>query len=779
MKDRLGIGIVGGGFVARFHIRSFEAVRNADVLGIVSRTRETADDAAALARELGVGDAKGYDSVADMVADPAIDAIWICSPNFTRIDVMEEIVDTLASGKGELVGVCCEKPLGRNAAEAYRMAELVKQAGLLDGYLENQLFTPGVVRGKKFPVLRAGAGYELQVSMPGFMEARVTGQRVNVGTVARIEVRLTRNITEVVEVVGREDLVAIGQTGGSAKFEETFIDDLPIPGRFYQNLLSLAPGVLDADGDGNPNVHGGRERDFRATVGGVSNVDPLTGEWMSRVNSESIEVLEVLPWGAGVEHGRASAGFARVLQKQGSNQFEGVLSLLYSSSRLDGPGSENIGGTPEPEFQSFQPAFQISGPIARDRAWFRVSLERIQREDPVVALGPVIVSERNQEMNATQLTWQASPRNKLAFQFQNDPLTVTNQGVSSRVPAESAQTFERGGNTYSLTWTAPYSPKLLFDSQVAYQDHGVQRTPQSAIGDNHNGCAVFDDSFVDFGILDGVSCLNVATGLFGGPSPVTLDDRRQRLTVRGQATLYVPRFAGSSHQLKAGMIVENERYFRNLTEDPSIVFTSESVLPFWTGYTHDGIGNTQVRVAAPPKSSSRATGVTAGFYIEDQFKPSESLSVTLGLRYDREEIDSAGNANLDPAAEAAAYRATIARGIWGHRAAAESFTGFPDIPGFVSDLAEALRTSPTNIPLGPGAVASAFWEQDRRTENVAIRNNNFSPRVAIAWDPWADGKTRFSFSAGRYYDKIFLAIPLLDLEPSGDDAGVPFGSLPP
>ncbi len=157
MKERLGVGIIGGGFVARFHIRSFEAVRNADVRGVVSRTVQTAGEAATLARELGVGDAKVFETVAEMVASPEIDAVWICSPNFTRVDVMEEIVDTIESGKGELIGVCCEKPLGRNVAEARRMAELVKQAGLLDGYLENQLFTPSVVRGKEIVWARGAA----------------------------------------------------------------------------------------------------------------------------------------------------------------------------------------------------------------------------------------------------------------------------------------------------------------------------------------------------------------------------------------------------------------------------------------------------------------------------------------------------------------------------------------------------------------------------------------------------------------------------------------------
>ena len=156
-SDRLGVGFVGGGFNARFHIRSWVGVRDADVLGVVSRTRSTAEEAAALARELGVGEAKAYDTVTDLVADPAIHALWICAPNFTRLDVMEEIVEAIESGKGELVGVACEKPLGRNAAEARRMLELAERANLLDGYLENQVFTPSVVRGKEIVWVRGAA----------------------------------------------------------------------------------------------------------------------------------------------------------------------------------------------------------------------------------------------------------------------------------------------------------------------------------------------------------------------------------------------------------------------------------------------------------------------------------------------------------------------------------------------------------------------------------------------------------------------------------------------
>jgi predicted dehydrogenase len=154
---RLGVGFVGGGFITKFHIRSWLSVRDSDVLGVVSASQANAEESVALSRELGVGDAKVYGTVTDMVADPAIDALWICAPNYTRVEIMEEIVHAIESGKGTLIGVACEKPLGRNAAEARRMLELVEKVGLLDGYLEDQLFSPAIVRGKSILWARGAA----------------------------------------------------------------------------------------------------------------------------------------------------------------------------------------------------------------------------------------------------------------------------------------------------------------------------------------------------------------------------------------------------------------------------------------------------------------------------------------------------------------------------------------------------------------------------------------------------------------------------------------------
>src|SRR5688572_9216065 len=112
----LGVGFIGSGFMAKFHLHAWTAVRDADVLGVWSPTFQNAEETAALARRLDVGEAKAYRSIAEMVADPAIDAIWLSGPNYARVENVEEIVDVIERGRGTLKGIACEKPLARNVA---------------------------------------------------------------------------------------------------------------------------------------------------------------------------------------------------------------------------------------------------------------------------------------------------------------------------------------------------------------------------------------------------------------------------------------------------------------------------------------------------------------------------------------------------------------------------------------------------------------------------------------------------------------------------------------
>ena len=103
MGERLGVGFIGSGFNAQFHMRGWTAVRDGDVRGTWSPHSEHARNAAALARSLDIGDPKAHKSITDLVADPNIDAIWLAGPNHKRVENVEEIVDAIDSAELQIV----------------------------------------------------------------------------------------------------------------------------------------------------------------------------------------------------------------------------------------------------------------------------------------------------------------------------------------------------------------------------------------------------------------------------------------------------------------------------------------------------------------------------------------------------------------------------------------------------------------------------------------------------------------------------------------------------
>lgn len=118
------------------------------------------------------------------------------------------------------------------------------------------------------------------------------------------------------KVIGGDEAVQLESSAVATLFADESIQDLPVEGRFYQNVLTLEPGVQDFDGKKNEIAHGSRSRDFKVIIDDVSDIDPLTGQFGSQLNPNSIEEMEVITAGAGVEYSRAQGGFANIVTKE-------------------------------------------------------------------------------------------------------------------------------------------------------------------------------------------------------------------------------------------------------------------------------------------------------------------------------------------------------------------------------------------------------------------------------------------------------------------------------
>jgi predicted dehydrogenase len=156
-RDRLRVGFVGSGFIAHFHLKSMVGVRNVDVTGVYSRSAEKRRRFADAVTELGMGSCRTHETLDSLLAADDVDAIWILSPNDTRLGVMRALHAAVKAGRSKIFAVACEKPLARTVAEAREMVRLVEDAGLNHGYLENQVFATPVLRGKEIVWRRAAS----------------------------------------------------------------------------------------------------------------------------------------------------------------------------------------------------------------------------------------------------------------------------------------------------------------------------------------------------------------------------------------------------------------------------------------------------------------------------------------------------------------------------------------------------------------------------------------------------------------------------------------------
>lgn len=112
------LGIVGTGMIVRM-VGPNLASWGIDVAAIAGTPR-SADQVEELACELG---AQGrYTDYRDLVADDAVDTVYVAVPNFLHFEVAEA---ALRAGKD----VVCEKPLASNEREAAELAQIARECG--------------------------------------------------------------------------------------------------------------------------------------------------------------------------------------------------------------------------------------------------------------------------------------------------------------------------------------------------------------------------------------------------------------------------------------------------------------------------------------------------------------------------------------------------------------------------------------------------------------------------------------------------------------------------
>ncbi|HEX4273637.1 MAG TPA: Gfo/Idh/MocA family oxidoreductase [Rhizomicrobium sp.] len=130
--DRVRTAVIGTGFMGRVHLEALRRVEHVDVVEVAGTSLDKARAAGAGYNVLNVtGDWQ------DVIRDPSIDAVHVCTPNDSHFPIAKA---ALAAGKH----VLCEKPLAMSSAEAKELTDLAAAKKLRNGLCHNLRFYPMV-----------------------------------------------------------------------------------------------------------------------------------------------------------------------------------------------------------------------------------------------------------------------------------------------------------------------------------------------------------------------------------------------------------------------------------------------------------------------------------------------------------------------------------------------------------------------------------------------------------------------------------------------------------
>jgi hypothetical protein len=233
-----------------------------------------------------------------------------------------------------------------------------------------------------FPGLPIGS-YEVTATYKGFQTTKVTAE-LTLGQKAEIDIALSPvGVAENVMVEGGEQRIAadtetsiLGQLVSRRQ-----VENLPLNGRDYTQLVLLQPGVTQARSDQGDiltgkgpkvSVHGARTSQNNYLLDGTDIMDAL-GRTAAGANGvvsgiESVQEFTVLTNTYSAQYGRASGGVFNIATRSGTNQLHGTAFEYLRNSALDAANFfENATGSPKAPFKRNQFGFSAGGPIVKDR----------------------------------------------------------------------------------------------------------------------------------------------------------------------------------------------------------------------------------------------------------------------------------------------------------------------------------------------------------------------------------------------------------------------------
>jgi hypothetical protein len=236
--------------------------------------------------------------------------------------------------------------------------------------------------------------YSISVKAKGFQESITKDLSVEAGDRARADAQLQLGSeATVVEVTAQTPLLQADSATVSSTVTAKAVQDLPLNGRNFVQLVQLVPGANE--GPGNGLSSGGRPDDRRTNAAGfsVNGQDDTLNNWVVdgiddneriigtigvKPNVEGIQEITVQTNSYAAEAGRTAGGVVNIVTRSGTNQFHGSVYEYFRNDIFDGRNYFQSSG-PKPELRQNQYGASVGGPILHDKAFFYFDWEGLRQ----------------------------------------------------------------------------------------------------------------------------------------------------------------------------------------------------------------------------------------------------------------------------------------------------------------------------------------------------------------------------------------------------------------
>jgi hypothetical protein len=486
--------------------------------------------------------------------------------------------------------------------------------------------------------LRPGL-YTVTFSLSGFNSVRREGIDLPASFTATVSVEMqVGSLAETITVSGQAPLVDVSSSASQTMLSRDVIDAMPAA-RIATALTSLLPGVTTL-GLGDPvgrqqlsiAIHGSRSGEQTTTIDGFSNrmsrgVGGATSTFYN--NQASVQEISVQTSGGNAEQQFAGI-WTNIIPKEGGNTFTGYLFTSIASHRLASSnlndellsrGIQNVAGLKE--LWDFDPA--VGGRLIRDKVWFyssyRASLVSQYRAGIYYNLDPLgytyqpdltrpaFVTVTDGDYN-TRLTWQATPRNKIALYYDLQPHVVRHRNFDALTSPEATNYTPYQPNYFTQgVWKSPVTSRLMLEGGVGGTNIDYNTRLQSG---QEKGLVVVPGT---------MSFTEQSTGMIYRAPQIPTNDHSPAHHKNGQYTMKAAAtYVTGSHAIKAG--------FHMLKGSVTDIYSYGDI----QATLLNGVPRSLTLAATPIQNTGRVNH-EIGLYIQDQWTV-KRLTINAGVRYD-------------------------------------------------------------------------------------------------------------------------------------------------